>query len=202
MGRRFVKDADIGEAGVADCPGCSGEHEHEIIKSSPKGKGKDLLVKCKSCGTVHKLMLRPPKAVKIKTSLSDGKRSFRADIESDEDEEISIGDIFEQDGVSWKITRIDDSGSKERNVMTASEIFSMWATRCDIVSIGITMTDGEFSESTKIECEPERLFSCGSIMMVEGRKWRVRGIHTGKGRTLTGSRRAGQIRRIYLHKPS
>ncbi|MEE2629733.1 MAG: HVO_0476 family zinc finger protein [Candidatus Thermoplasmatota archaeon] len=197
-----MRGAEIGETGIADCPSCSGKHDHEVIKSNPKGKGEDLLVKCKRCGSVHMLMLRPPKAVKVKTTLSDGKRSFRAEIEADEDEEISIGDVFEHDGISWKITRIDDSGSKERRVMNASEIFSMWATRCDIVSIGITMTDGEFSESTKIECEPERVFSCGSIMMVEGRKWRVRGIHTGKGRTLTGSREAGQIRRIYLHKPS
>ena len=202
MARKIMGSMDAGGYGIAHCPNCSTEFEHDVIKSKPKGVGRDLLVKCQNCGFVHNIILRPPKAILIKTTLSDGKNSSPAEIESDEDERISTGDVFEHGGISWRITRIDDSESKENESMVASEILAMWATRCDVTSIGITLTDGEYSKSTKIECEPERVFSCGTIMMIEGRKWRIRGIHTGKGRTLTGSRRASQIKRIYLHKPS
>jgi len=43
------------------------------------------------------------------------------------------------------------------------------------------------------------VFTCGSILEVEGRRWRIRALHTGKGRTLSGSRTAKDLRRMYLH---
>jgi len=200
-GRRFVSDSRVGKEDIAECPECSEESGHRIIKTANRGRGEDILVKCLECGHVHTLILRPPRGVKVKTTLSDGNRSSRVDIEVDEDEEISRGEMFEHDGMTWEVTRIDDSGSKERSVLNASEISSMWATRCDKTVIGVTMTEGEFSESGKLECEPDRVFSCGSILPMENGKWRIRAIHTGKGRTLNGSRRATEIKRIYLHRP-
>ena len=64
-----------------------------------------------------------------------------------------------------------------------------------------TMTEGEDSRTSIKESNPEEIFVCGSIIEFEGRKWRIRAIHTGRGRTLTGRREASQIRRIYLHPP-
>ena len=63
------------------------------------------------------------------------------------------------------------------------------------------MTEGEESKNAVKECDPEEIFVCGSIIEFEGSKWRIRAIHTGRGRTLTGRREASQIRRIYLHPP-
>ena len=63
------------------------------------------------------------------------------------------------------------------------------------------MTEGESSKSSMIECDPEDVYVCGSIIDFEGKKWRIRAIHTGRGRTLTGRREAAQIRRIFLHPP-
>jgi uncharacterized Zn finger protein len=63
------------------------------------------------------------------------------------------------------------------------------------------MTEGETSVASSIECDPERIFSCGAIMQMNGRRWRIRALHTGKGRTLNGKRVANEIRRIYLHVP-
>lgn len=194
-------DSRVGKEDVAECPECSEESEHRIIKTTNKGRGEDVLVKCLGCGYVHTLILRPPRGVKVKATLSDGNRSSRVDIEVDEDEEISRGEMFEHNGMAWKVTRIDDSELKERDALNASEISSMWATRCDKMVIGVTMTEGEYSESGKLECEPARVFSCGSILPMENGKWRIRAIHTGKGRTLNGSRQATEIKRIYLHRP-
>ena len=39
------------------------------------------------------------------------------------------------------------------------------------------------------------------IMEIEGERWRIRALHTGKGRTLRGKRTAIDLRRIYLHPP-
>ena len=47
--------------------------------------------------------------------------------------------------------------------------------------------------------DPERVFSCGTVMVIDGKKWRIRAIHTGVGRTLRGKRVAAEVRRMYLH---
>ena len=185
----------------SECPSCVDVTAHSIIKRVPQGGGEDVLVRCSACSFVHKIMIRPPKPVMVKTTLSDGRESFGVQIEVDEDEEISIGDMFEHDEITWMVTRIDNDQSRPEKVLRASKIFSMWATRSDKTIVGITMTNGEISESGKLECEPDRVFSCGSIINFAESRWRIRAIHTGKGRTLNGSRVANEIRRIYLHPP-
>jgi len=138
----------------------------------------------------------------VKTTLSDGRESSGVEIEIDEDEEISVGDMFEHEQVTWMVTRIDNDDSRPKKTLVASKIFSMWAVRSDKTIVGITMTSGEISESGKLECEPDRVFSCGSIINFAESRWRIRAIHTGRGRTLNGSRVANEIRRIYLHPPN
>ena len=191
---------DGGEV-MADCPQCLDEAIHEVVKKARRGKGEDCLVKCLECGVFHTLLLRPPRAVMVKASLSHGSESFAIELEVDDDEKIAVGDVFEHDDRTWEVTRVDDANSRSEEIMLASEIGAIWAKRTDKTIIAITMNDGEVSDSTKMECDPDRRFSCGSIIQIDGRKWRIRGLHTGQGRTLTGSRTAREIRRIYLQLP-
>ncbi|MBR80089.1 MAG: hypothetical protein CMA88_04850 [Euryarchaeota archaeon] len=194
-------DEGFDEETMSVCSYCEDETPHEIIKTTSKGDGEDFLVRCLDCGKVNTIMIRPPKLVIVSTTLSDGRESRSVGIEADEDEEIAVGDVFEHEGTHWRVTRMDNTESRPEKSLIASRIRSMWATRSDKTVVGVTMTDGELSESSKIECEPDRVFSCGSIIIVEDDRWRIRAIHTGRGRTLTGSRHAHEIRRIYLHPP-
>ena len=193
--------SDQDEGVFSECPICVEVTAHSIIKRTPQGEGEDVLVMCSMCSFVQKIMIRPPKPVMVNTTLSDGRESFGVEIEVDEDEEISVGDMFEHDEITWMVTRIDNNDSRPEKALVASEIFSMWATRSDKTIVGVTMTNGEISESGKLECDPDRVFSCGTIMNFSESRWRIRAIHTGEGRTLTGSRVANEIRRIYLHPP-
>ena len=190
-----------GDTGVASCPNCSQSTEHEILRRTSRGSGNDVLAKCVECGEVHTIVLRPPKAVQVNATLSDGKESESRSIEIDEDEIITIGDVFERDGALWEVTRIDGSASRPYDKLGASDIRAMWAVRCDRAVVKLTLTDGEDSIASSIECDPERVFTCGSILEIDGRRWRIRALHTGKGRTLSGSRTAGDLRRMYLHLP-
>ena len=196
-----MQDEDSPVETIAICPECLGKSEHDVMRRSQRGEGDDFLVRCLDCGHVHTLQIRPPRAVRIKATLSDGRGSVSAAIEVDDDETIAVGDLFEHDEMTWCVTRIDDSHSRPATSLGAIEINSMWATRTDRSIVRITMNHGEVSKSTKIECEPDKVFSCGSIMDVDGKNWRIRGLHTGRGRTLTGSRMAGEVRRIYLQPP-
>ena len=198
-----MEDTDIEEE-VFDatvCPECTKMTEHEILKRNIRGDGEDQLVRCMICSNVHNLQLRPPKSVFIKTTLSDRMDSVMQLIESDEDEEINTDDYFQHEEQTYRITRIEDKTSREYSSLNANEISAMWAVRVDRTIVPITMTEGEISVPSSIECDPDRIFSCGTIMKMNGRRWRIRALHTGKGRTLNGKRIASEIRRIYLHVP-
>lgn len=186
---------------VSECSNCEDFTEHRILRRVNKGEGEDLLIQCVDCNEVQTLHLRPGKAIKITSILSDGAESQTQSIESDDDELISVGDIFDHDGILYRVTRIDDSDTRSKQTMVAKEISTLWAVRCDKCKVRLTMTVGEESSSKTIECSPDEVFSCGSIMEIEGVRWRIRALHTGKGRTLRGKRPAIDLRRIYLHPP-
>ena len=194
-----VDDDDEIIADVAKCPICLAMTEHEILKRVSKGKGEDVLVRCLECSEVHLLNLRPSSSVKIKTTLSEGAESSSVFVESDSNEAISVGDLFERDGSFWSVTRIEIGDKMSVKSCKAEEIVSMWAVNKNKCTVKITLTDEETSTASTIDCEPEKVFSCGTVMMIDGRRWRIRAIHTGEGRTLRGKRVAADIRRMYLH---
>ena len=186
---------------VSQCSNCEDFTEHNILRRVRKGDGEDLLIQCLECNEVQTLHLRPGKPIKITSILSDGAESQTQSVESDDDELISVDDVFDHSGILYRVTRIDDSDTRSQRSMVASDISTLWAVRCDKCIVRLTMTDGEESSSTSIECSPDKVFSCGSIMEIEGVRWRIRALHTGKGRTLRGKRAAIDLRRIYLHPP-
>jgi len=181
------------------CSSCSSETNHVTLREKEVGGGVDLLVRCSECNHVHTVILRPRKLVKIGMTLSDGRSSSFENIDSDDDEEICVGDTFEHDGFEWTITRLEEEDGRSVKRIDAGSIRRGWAIRVDRVIIPLTMTDGEVSHSSSMECSPETIFSCGTYIEVEGSTWTIRAIHTGKGRTLRGRRAAADIRRIYLH---
>ena len=186
---------------VSQCSNCEDFTEHNVLRRVRKGDGEDLLIQCLECNEVQTLHLRPGKPIKITSILSDGAESQTQSVESDDDELISVDDVFDHSGILYRVTRIDDLDTRSQRSMVASDISTLWAVRCDKCIVRLTMTDGEESSSTSIECSPDKVFSCGSIMEIEGVRWRIRALHTGKGRTLRGKRAAIDLRRIYLHPP-
>ena len=186
---------------VSQCANCEDFTEQNVLRRVKKGDGEDLLIQCLECNEVQTLHLRPGKPIKITSILSDGAESQTQTVESDDDELISVDDVFDHSGILYRVTRIDDSDTRSQRSMVASDISTLWAVRCDKCIVRLTMTDGEESSSTSIECSPDKVFSCGSIMEIEGVRWRIRALHTGKGRTLRGKRAAIDLRRIYLHPP-
>ena len=183
------------------CPSCGTSHIHEILSEKKVGEGADYRVQCEGCTHVHLIQIRPPKAVRVKFTLSDGPNSIVEEIEIDEDETIYLNDVFDYADKLWRISQLHLVQEQAVRSAEPNEVVSAWAVRCDLVRIKITMTEGEESTTSTIECDPEDIYVCGTIIEFEGKKWRIRAIHTGIGRTLTGRREASKIRRIYLHPP-
>ena len=191
-------DEDAGPQ-ITECLNCAQSTEHEVLRRTPRGSGIDVLARCIECSKVQTVVIRPPRPVRLVFTLSEGASSRAQEIEIDEDEVLAVGEVFEWDSAQWEITRIDSVGSRPRKTLPVTKIVAAWAVRKDRVTVRLTMTEGEESSSEALECNPEQEFSCGNVIEVGGRTWRIRAIHTGKGRTLRGKRAASDIRRMYLH---
>jgi hypothetical protein len=63
------------------------------------------------------------------------------------------------------------------------------------------MTRGEESEADVLVVPEGTTYTAGHLIDLEGKTWRIRAIHTGRGRTLRGTVDAPDIKRMYLHEP-
>ena len=188
---------------VTRCPGCNTRQGHEILKEKllKNGQGVDDLLRCEGCGHVHKVIFRDAKPVTVRFTLSDGPESMPFEMEVDDDETFALNDEFEAlDGI-WIITKLEVGSDEKRRTADARDVKSVWASRIDLARIKRTFSDGDISFSDTIEVEPDKVFSCGTIVKHRGQTWRIRALHSGTGRTLSGKMIAKNIRRIFLHRP-
>ena len=185
----------------AICPTCESEKEHEIVRKREVGSGLDVKIRCYDCSIVHKIHIRPNKGIKLAFLLSDGPTSTNAKIEVDDDEMFRVDDIFEHDDKLWRINTIESTHKKFMRKSLPERIGRITAIRFDEVRVKVTMTEGDVSSSGLIICEPDRVFTAGSIIEYEGEKWRIRSINTSRGSTLRGKFDAYKIKRLYLQPP-
>ena len=197
-------DADDEELdNVTRCPGCNTRQGHEILKEKllKNGQGVDYLLRCEGCGHVHKVIFRDAKPVTVRFTLSDGPDSMPFEMEVDDDETFALNDEFEAlDGI-WIITKLEVGNDEKRRTADARDVKRVWASRIDLARIKRTISDGDISFSDTIEVQPDKVFSCGTIVKHRGQTWRIRALHSGTGRTLSGKMIAKNIRRIFLHRP-
>lgn len=183
------------------CEDCEELTSHEVLRERKAGTGTDFLVKCSSCGKVKTIHFRPPQILEIPFMLTEGATSSIENIEIEEDEYIGLEEIFEHEEKHWRITRLELKDGETTDGAVVKDLVRATALRADVLRIKITMTEGEDSIPDVIDAPADKMFHCGAIMHHDGKKWRIRAIHTGGGRTLNGSVRAARIKRIYLHEP-
>jgi len=183
------------------CPVCDDMTGHAILKERKVGEGADFRVRCDDCEHVHTVQFRPPPAVNLPFILSDGPHSERVVLVVDADEEFYINDVFEEQEKLWTVNQIElKSGPRVSNAV-AGDIASINALRTDMVRVKMTLTRGEDSYADVLVVPQETTFTASHLMEHEGETWRIRAIHTGAGRTLRGTVRAPDIKRMYLHEP-
>jgi uncharacterized Zn finger protein len=186
---------------AGECPTCDMVTGHEVLREKKAGSGSDFLVKCDECGSVHTITVREPKSITIPFMLSEGANTVIVHIDIDEDEVLTIGDVFEHGDAHWEINRLENSKGQTMSHSAVDIVARANAVRSDMVLVRLTLTRGGVSSSDSITVERDTVFKAGSIMEHWEQKWRIRAIHTGAGRTLTGRVDAFDIKRIYLHEP-
>ena len=197
----FFEEEEVFLENAVHCPVCDELTGHEILKEKAKGKGMDYLLKCIDCSKVHTVHLRPPPVVDIPFILTEGPSSSTSRLEIDADEMIELEDVFKDGDKLWKINQIELKNGKKAKRAEASLIARASALRCDMVRVKITMTRGEDSEADVLIVPEETKYTASKLIELEGHTWRIRAIHTGRGRTMRGTVDAPDIKRMYLHEP-
>ena len=173
---------------VTRCPGCNTRQAHEILKEKTlkNDVGVDYLLRCEGCSNVHTVIFRSAKPINVQFTLSDGPDSMPFEMEVDDDEIFTLDDEFEALDRVWRITRLELEGDAKPRWLAAKDVMRVWACRIDMAQIKRTFSDGEISFSDSIEVDPEKVFSCGTIVKHRGETWRIRALHSGTARTLRG----------------
>ncbi|MFL2949755.1 MAG: HVO_0476 family zinc finger protein [Candidatus Poseidoniaceae archaeon] len=197
----FYEEEEVFLENAVHCPVCDELTGHEILTEKLKGTGKDYLLKCIDCSKVHTVHLRPPPVVEIPFILTEGPSSSTSKLEIDADEMIELEDVFKDGEKLWKINQIEMKNGRKAKRAEASLIARASALRCDMVRVKITMTRGEDSEADVLIVPEATTYTASKLIEIEGHEWRIRAIHTGKGRTLRGTVDAPDIKRMYLHEP-
>ncbi|MDP6333572.1 MAG: HVO_0476 family zinc finger protein [Candidatus Poseidoniaceae archaeon] len=183
------------------CETCDEITGHELLREKPVGQGRNLLLKCNECSLVSTFEIRPPKLIRVPFILTDGPNSQKITIDVDGDEEFRLGDVFEEDEKLWTINQILVSGERKAKRSISGEVMRISALRTDMVRVKMTLTRGEQSDSEAILVEYGKTFTAGHLMDHNGETWRIRAIHTGEGRTMRGTVKVQDIKRMYLHEP-
>jgi len=195
----FFEEEEVLENAVL-CPTCDDVTGHDILREREMGRGKDYLLRCNDCTSVHELQFRPPPLKRVPFMLTDGPDSYMATIDLDSDEWLDLGDVFEHDDMAWRITRLESKEGTSES-MEATKVIRAVALRQDMLRVKITKTRGEFSTPDVLIVEQGTTFKASTLMDIGHQTWRIRAIHTGEGRTLRGTVDASKIKRMYLHEP-
>ena len=131
----------------------------------------------------------------------DGPDSQRVVLVVDADEEFVVGDVFEEAEMLWRIHQIETKSEQMTSAESAKNIARITALRTDMVRVKLTLTRGEDSTADVLVVPEKTTFTGSHLMEHKGETCRIRAIHTGTGRTLRGTVKAPDIKRMYLHAP-
>ena len=138
------------------CPSCSPELEtvHEVL-SVTEGGG-TFTVRCSECGHVHKVTPERTREVTLDVVVSQEGESFTANVTTDEDETVAVGDefILETEEVlsTVRVTSVELEGHRRVNAAPADEIETVWTREVDNVGVNVTVhpQDGRREDSRSI----------------------------------------------------
>ena len=101
--------------------------------------------------------------------------------------ELKFDNNFQEEDKLWSINQIEHKDGRLLKYCLASDIARASALRCDMVRVKLTMTRGEDSTADVLVVPAETTYTAGHLIELDDQTWRIRAIHTGRGRTLRGT---------------
>jgi uncharacterized Zn finger protein len=196
-------EADVDVDVVVDCPACSSEEPHEVLKTNGQAT-----LRCLACDHVHKKRVHEPSTVERRVVVSQGEESFSTRTTVREDEEVRVGDEFvlETDegvfGVEVTSVEIEEEGDNRRTEeATADEAATFWTRVVDNVTVPVKLHTDDATVSRRMTVPGDYEFVVGDVETVDGEEFVVTAFvdrKTGDRFRLEGDDvRAKNAKRVY-----
>ncbi|AIZ57226.1 hypothetical protein Mpt1_c13650 [Candidatus Methanoplasma termitum] len=193
-----MKNREMPESLYIKCPDCEDITEHDILKGR---MGKDNITgtfRCTECGRVFSDTVRIPRILKVKVLFSDADKTETIDTELESNEILRIGDEFYlEDGRRVCITQIEAIDGKNGKKFQADQIKALWVKQFDVLSVKVSVNDGQKTYSVRTPAEPDDEFATGMILSFENFDTIVHAIKTKEKLIKNGTAEAREITRIY-----
>lgn len=157
--------------GDITCPVCDSATEHTVLHA-----GRDLVVRCEACGTVHSVTSHHVRMTPLKVIVSSGSESRVYRVSVTHNDMLSVGsEIVVDDGrsdvVVAEVTAID----AERRVghAIAKDVRCVWARAVDDVVVKISVYRAGRTRSFRIMTKGDEVFSVGDVREVEGVRYKI-----------------------------
>ena len=182
-----------------ECPSCKKETLHRIIKGSigkKKGLVIDALLKCSKCGYRHTSVIRANQFVTVPVIVSEMDTSRKNEIELPAQEIIHIGDEYQLERGTIKITAIDIQEGRVKSSY-AKDVKTLWAKKYDRIKLKVSINKGSKTLSRVIWAVPDEEFFIGDVMRIKGLNFVIHRIKIKDRNLNKGSAEARDIVRLY-----
>ncbi len=166
------------------CPECGDFTEHVTVKL-----GREHLVRCEVCGTVHPARLERTRLSHLRVIISATDASQRRTIEIPAEDQLTVGDeILVDDGVGdvamVEITSIELEGGRREDTARAGEVKTLWTRAVDEVAVKVSVYRRGKTASYSLPARGDETFAVGDVRTAGGRRFRVEKIKVRDGRFL------------------
>jgi uncharacterized Zn finger protein len=166
------------------CPECGDFTEHVTVKL-----GREHLVRCEVCGTVHPTKLERTRLVPLRVIISATDASQRRTIEIPAEDLLKVGDeLLVDDGVGdvamVEITSIELEGERREEAARAGDVRTLWTRAVDEVMVKVSVHWRGKTTSYAMPARGDEAFHVGEVRTADGRKFRVEKIKLRDGRSL------------------
>jgi len=165
------------------CPECGELTEHVTVKL-----GREHLVRCEACGTVHPQQLERTRLSSLRVIVSAPEGSARRTIELPAEDLLAVGDeILVDDGVDEvvmvEVTSIELAGGGREERATAGEVKTLWTRAVDEVVVKVSVQRRGRTTSIDVPARGDEPFAGGEVRTADGKRYRVEKIRVRDGRS-------------------
>ncbi len=182
-----------------ECPDCGDETEHQVLRGRIGKSTIEGTFRCNQCGKVTSETIRIPELIEVPVVYSDGdvSETTRTTIESNDI--IQIDDEFElDDGRLVCVTHIDTIDGKDKaKKILATNVKKLWVKQFDVLSVKVSVNDGQRTYSLRVQAEPDDEFVVGTQLSFEDFDCLIHAIKTKHSLVRRGAAEARDITRIY-----
>lgn len=186
---------------TVQCPDCGQETFHTVLRGRQSRGGAhttlDATVQCSECERVHHVVVKEAAPVDIPIVISRGEQSRRTKVSLHGDEEIEIGELIIADGMSCKVTGIEDKDGRRVDAAAIADVQTLWTKEFEELAVKFAINLRQKTITKVLPAKPHEEFTIGEEHLFGRLRVTIHAIKTEEKMLKRGTAEAGEIVRIF-----